>query len=186
MNAPSESEPETNEASAPTDLRSGVQRGEILLAFGAILFVLTMALTHFVMGIFLAVIPGALALAFLAAGATRARNPAGKIDQCAIGFLLLFAGFCVLAVVGFQACDLSYREAFHHLRPSSPPPALSQWAKAGITWLLPVAFILPGLRYWTNWSPRRRLVWSIFTFTIPVAIIIAHQILTQLGFPLTA
>ena len=58
--------------------------------------------------------------------------------------------------------------------------------KAVITWFLPLLFILPGLGHWTNWSARRRVGWSTVAFTVPVAIVITHQILAEIGFPLTA
>lgn len=164
---------------------TGVQRGEVLLTVGALLFIFTIALTHFVMGIFLAFIPGVLALAFLAAAVTRARSSDAHSNR-SLGILLLFAGFCILTIVGFQACGLSYQAAFHNYRPSSPAPEWRQWARAVITWFLPAAFVLPGLRHWTIWSARRRLVWSIITFAVPLAIIVTHQILVQIGFPLTA
>ena len=123
MSAESQSEnvSEPSDTSPAVEFPSGVQRGEILLTIGAIFFVLTIALTHFVMGIFLAIIPGALAFAFLAAGTIRARSPASEADNRALGLLLLFAGFCSMAVVGFQACSLSYHEAFHNFSPLVSP-----------------------------------------------------------------
>ncbi len=161
-------------------------KGEIFLTFGLVAFVFALALTHFVMGFFLAVIPGALALIFLSAGFLRARNRADIGDKRAVGMLLLFAGFCVLVVVSFYAAGLSYREAFASLRPNFPPPSAGEWGGTILSWFLSVAFVAPGLACWTNWRPQRRLFWCIIAFLIPASVFLMHQGLVKMGWSITS
>ncbi len=163
-----------------------LQKGEVYLIFGLAAFVFARALTHFAMGIFLAVLPRALALLFLSAGLIRARNRADVGGRRAAGLLLLFAALCVLVVVSFCAARLSYRKAFASLRPNFPAPTAGEWAGTVLTWGLSVAFVAPGLARWTDWPRGRRLFWCIIAFLIPAAVFITHQGLLRTGWSITS
>ena len=163
-----------------------LQKGEASLASGTFCFVFAIALTHFVMGFFLAFVPAIFAMLFLVAGAARARNsPASAGAQSAGGLLLLIA-LCIITVIGFRACALSYQEALHAIRPSAPPPGIENWAIAVLTWFIPVIFVAPGLKWWTCWSRRRRCFWCVVAFLVPAGIVIVHQVLAANGGPLSA
>ena len=170
----------------PSPTLLGIRRGEVFLAFGTAALVLTLAVTHLVMGFYLAIVPGALAFVFLSAGSFMARNRTSSGETLPVGLLLLFAGFSIIIITGFQASRLSYRAALAEMRPSLAPLTLGDWLFAAVTWFLPIGFIAPGLKRWTDWTPGRRLFWCLISFFVPLAIFIVHQILVARGFAITA
>ena len=163
-----------------------VRKGEMLLGLGLLPLVFALALTHFVMGIYLAAIPGLIAVLLLSTGLFCARNRVGGGTERGVGMLLLFAGFCVLVVIGFYASRLSYREAIVTLRPTLAPPTAGEWIRTILTWFLSTIFIGPGLAFWANWPLRRRLFWCIISFLIPGAVFITHQKLVGMGWAITS
>jgi Na+/serine symporter len=161
------------------------QPGELLLVFATLALVIALALTHIVMGVFLAFIPACLALLLFLIGIERA-GTASLDKNRAIGMLLLLTAFCAAVVLGFKACSLSHKLALHSFRSSAAPPEMGEWLKTVITWMIPAVLTALGLARWTDWSRGRRMRWCIVAFAVPPAVIITHQILTNMGGPVTA
>lgn len=163
-----------------------IKPGELLLAFGFSFFALTIAATHFVMGMFLAVIPAIIALPLLIAGMLRARDKAGLMGRQLGGALLLILGMGLLLAVTSKTCALSWQQAFHDVRPTVPGPTSQQWLAASAAWFLPALFGYPGSVLWTNWSRSRRLFWCGVTVALSPGVVVLHRALAHLGFPLYA
>jgi uncharacterized membrane protein YidH (DUF202 family) len=163
-----------------------IQPGELLLAFGIGFFALTIAAMHFVMGMFLAVIPAIIALPLLIAGMLRARDRAGVTGRQLGGALLLILGMGTLLAVTSKTCALSWQQAFHAVRPTVPGPTQQQWLAVSVAWFLPALLGYPGTVLWTNWSRSRRLFWCGVTVALSPGVISLHRALAKLGFPLYA
>ncbi|HAB19963.1 MAG TPA: hypothetical protein PLX89_03430 [Verrucomicrobiota bacterium] len=167
-----------------------LQPGEGMLAWGLAFLAITLALTHFVMGFFLAVWPAPIALTLLALGVTRVVGGSSNSGRKAAGTALLLLGFFALAVVAYHACALSYKIALHALRPAYATQSLggsfSEWGRFLGSCLIPVLLIGPGLWLGTDWSRGRRVGWCVVVLLFPVMVLLVHQILAALGGPLTA
>ena len=176
----------TASAHGATDRSTVFQRGEIPLAFGMAFLTLTLAVFHFVMGVFLAVIPALITVPLLVAGMLRARDTAGLLGRQLGGAALLLAGMAVLSVVMFKSCGLSYQLAIHEFRPTVSAPAPTEWLALSGMWFLPILCVYPGISLWTNWGLCRRAFWCSVVVAASPAVIVVHQTLAALGFPLTA
>jgi hypothetical protein len=103
-------------------------------------------------------------------------------------------GLAVLGVAALFGTGLSYKLsinaynlAHQSQRPLVPTPELWEWARFLGSCLISVLLIGPGMRFWTNWSPRRRLVWCVIILLFPIAALIMHRTLVAIGFlPLSA
>lgn len=160
--------------------------GEAKVACGLVFLALTMALFHFVMGLFLAVVPALFAGLCVTDGLAKARNSSAPTGRQWAGIALALLAMGTLVVVAFTAASLSYKLALHAQRPTSPVPSFGEWALNIGSWLIPAILMCPGLSLWTNWSPRRRLIWCILILTVPLATLLLHQFLASWGGPLTA
>ena len=83
--------------------------GEVKLACGLVFLALTMALFHFVMGLFLAVVPALFAGLCVTDGVTRARNGSAPAGRQWAGIALVLLAVAALVVVAFTAASLSYK-----------------------------------------------------------------------------
>jgi len=163
-----------------------LHRGEILLACGLLFFALTIAVTHFVMGVFLAVIPAIITLPLLVTGVLRSRDPVGRTGRQLGGALLLILGMGLLVVAVARSCALSWQLALHDLRPTAPAPTPQQWLALAATWFPPALCVFAGSSLWTGWTWSRRVFWCGVTVAVSPAAVILHQMLARLGFPITA
>jgi hypothetical protein len=171
----------------PTPKKTGLFcSGEITLACGLVFLALTMALTHFVMGLFLAVVPALFAGLCVTDGLTRARNGSAPAGRQWMGVALVLIALAVLVAVTFNAASLSYKLALHAQRPTSPVPNIGEWVLNLGSGLIPALLMWPGLSFWTNWSRLRRQVWCVLILAVPPITILLHTLLASWGGPLSA
>ena len=174
-------------APEPTPKTRGLfHPGEVKLACGLVCLALTMALLHFVMGLFLAALPALFAVLCVAEGLTKPRNSSAPAGRQWAGITLLLLATGALVFVAFTAASLSYKLAFHAQRPTSPVPNLGEWVLNLGSWLIPALLMWPGLSLWTNWSRRRRQVWCVIILAIPLITFLLHTLLASWGGPLSA
>ena len=160
--------------------------GEVKLACGFVFLALTLALIHFVMGLFLAAVPALFAGLCVADGITKARNSFAPAGRQWAGIALVLLALAALVVVAFTAASLSYKLALRAQRPMAPVPNLGEWVLNLGSWLIPASLMCPGLSLWTNWSLRRRLIWCVLILAVPLATLLLHTLLAFWGGPLTA
>ena len=160
--------------------------GELGLAAGLSFLVMTVVLFHFVMGVFLAAIPAVMSGLLLTDALTRAQDKAARSDsKCSgLGFLLL--GMIALVAAMFESASLSYEIGLHAQQTGSPLPSLGKWMLTMGSWPIPALLMLPALKLWTNWPPRRRHIWCFIILTVPLVTLVLHQFLALCGGPLNA
>jgi hypothetical protein len=163
---------------------SRVQPGEVLLGFGLVFLVLATGVFPSVMVWMLGLVylaPVALMCLVLALVRTRGRH--GSAPRRGLGLLLMALGLTTLASAALAGSTLSYLM----VAPAAYVPA--QWGLPGLImrWILPLPFLVAGLRYWTDWSSTRRRAWGAVFFLVPLATLLVHRTLVLVGFlPLSA
>jgi hypothetical protein len=163
--------------------------GELLLAFGFVMALLSFGIFPSVMVWMLAAFTLPLALVFLAIGLVRIREKAPASIQQASGLALLLLGFVALATAAvggtFLSCHLVKALG---IRPAlAPSPEAWWWACFAGSWLVAAPCVSSGLRLWTDWPRPRRAVWVIVWLLFPVAALAVHLTLASSGvLPLSA
>jgi len=168
--------------------------GEGMLAWGFVFLLASFGVFPSVMVWMLALWTLPLAGVLLAIGHVRSRNSSASALRRSAGSGLLLLGLAVLGVAALFGTSLSYKLSINSYnlahqsqRPLVPAPELWEWARFLGSCLISVLLIGPGMRFWTNWSPRRRLVWCVIILLFPVAALIFHRTLVAISFlPLSA
>jgi hypothetical protein len=170
----------------PTDRPALMRPGGLALCLGLLFLAMTIALSHVVMGAFLAVIPASMALPRLGIALLRTCDRAASWDRQLRGALLLLLAMGMLVVVTVHSCAIAYHLGLHQARPTFLAPSMEGWFTIAATWLLPAVFAYPGCSLWASWSGCRLSFWCAGAFATPAAAVQIQQTLPKLGFAPTA
>jgi len=167
------------------------QPGETTFAQGLACLVVTVVLTHVVMGWFLAVVTAPLTILAIIRGIGAARAPGRITGRQWAGAGLLLLGMPILGLMAFTAASLSTQLALAGKGHTIAAENFSIMSSGILSWslvtsLVPAIILSSGLPFWTNWPQRRRRIWTVIFLTIPLITFALHQILAAIGAPLTA
>ena len=172
-------------------LKSGSER---CLAMGLAMLAFAAAICQFVLWGMLAWVLAPIALTLVAIGVTGVRGTSAQgvsLRRQLMGHVLLIFGLTALLVVAWQTSLLGYEMAKQSARPSAAVVASGNRALTvmGSMLLVVLASVIPaflfglGLSFWTVWSRKRCLGWSVAVFLVsPLALLLFGIINSLPGF----